>query len=340
MGYLAEMTEQKPPLNKYLRRLLDAQFSSLTHAASVAGIPAERLRSALRRNTFNVSDLELILAAVDVSDPAKIISDHEFDEARRYARRDDEQTAPALNAHVSRSKNEDPHDASLSVMYASLEKLQLIARADGELEPLVLTLYESWADETTMFLFLHKNEEPVEWTPDWEPIRRSLIDVVLQKGGNVIYVVSTADDVTGEHIADDKIDKNFQRFAGRLTREGFDADRGPSSGFVALIRVPHCSYCVPDQKPALFLWRNDERRLMKRAFITADIPITIDLEGTAGTIVIPQPATTASHMVDFVDDLVSRLTQDPESNFSSQVRMQSVPSMEGKGIVQKLAGLI
>lgn len=322
------MPSEKPDLNQFLREKLNEKFGSLRRAAETVGMPYERLRMALRRNTFNLDDLDALCSHLEDVSSEELSAGYSFDEARSYVRADD----------PKKSAESDPYERSLIKMRDAFQGLKKIAKSDGELEPVVLDLFEAWHADMTMFLFYHRSNEPVEWDPQWRSIRTSLNSVLL-KGGNIIYVVETADEVSGEPSASDDIDLKFNRFVSRLIRENDTSSRDSYKGRVVLVRVPHCSFCVPDQKPSLFAWReNDDLKL--RAFTTADIPETLDGHGTAGTIIIPQPAAIADKMLSYLDNVVSRYHETDSAEISPAVRLRSFPEHNDDANIQRLARII
>jgi hypothetical protein len=156
-----------------------------------------------------------------------------------------------------------------------------------------------------MVLFCHATSQPIEWNSDQVSLMKQLAHA-LDQGAIIIYVMET--DLEGsfrhEDVGYDRVDRQFDKYLNRL-----DSWRESDAGFIALIRVRHCPFCVPFQKPALFtvVAEDDGESNSHHSVTTVGVPELSNGEGDLGTAVLPQRDEVAHAMRDYLMDMVFQL---------------------------------
>lgn len=107
-----ETQTQKQSLAEYLRQELEKQFGSVPKASDTLGLPYERLKKALQRNSFSGADLAILLPEMSGTELEAKFS---FACVRSYE-------------HVNRERAAVPRDVGLSLRKEGLspEDVQLI----------------------------------------------------------------------------------------------------------------------------------------------------------------------------------------------------------------------
>lgn len=81
---MSNSTAVKPKLADVLRTQLEESYGSVTKACEVQRLPYERIRKALQRNRFSLSDLEALLPEKDIE---KLQREFEFTLVRPYGQK-------------------------------------------------------------------------------------------------------------------------------------------------------------------------------------------------------------------------------------------------------------
>jgi hypothetical protein len=138
----------------------------------------------------------------------------------------------------------------------------------------------------------------------------------------------------------DNVDRDFDRFVERLR----SACPEPK-GFVALLRVPRCAFCIPFQKPGLFSrYASEDELAANYAFTTVEIPETSEGKGNLGTAVLPQRDRVAHAMRDYMFDLVAHVQKharevaaDPDGELrEAPFHFRSYPELEEADLVERI----
>lgn len=320
------MTGSPEDLALALKEQLTGKHGSIAQAAGDLGIPYERLKQSLRRSRFSAADAQLliedVMPGVTLDDLKR---DYGFEPARAYS--GGAATAP-------QSADGDPFSEALQPLYSSLPILKKEAKG-GVLNPVVSDIYAAWQTEMSMILFCDGSIDPVEWDANYKEARTNLNDA-LCKGGIIVYVASNYDDSSGTSSSRDRIDQKFDSFWSRL-REEHPNPAPELTGFVALLRAPRCSFCIPFQKPSLFT-RRENGNTSIRAFTTIDIPETVDGESYTGVICIPLTRQVAKGMVEYLD----LLTMDMQTSSDGRgiCRVKSYPEHDDAEIISRIRGII
>lgn len=313
----APMSEKADRLSDALRAQLELSHTSITHAAGEADIPYDRLKKALQANRFSRADLDSLRRVLPDDFNFEKYSYHP---ARTY-----------VMGGAGSESEPDEFFVGIKDMYTSFAQLKRVAKG-AELGPIVSDLYRNWVPQMSMVLFMHPDYTPLEWSPA-NRADKSNIYQLLKAGGRIVYVAGLSEATRGG--APDAVEKKFMSFCSRLAEEAADGDPDPT-GFVALLRVPHCIYCIPFQKPSLFTFAEDGV-VQIRAFTTIEVPETTDGESTAGTIVVPQTKAAAEARVSYIDELTFELLNGQEP---CAFQARSFPDLEAKEIVRRIRGVI
>jgi hypothetical protein len=285
----------------------------LLQATGLAGLPYERVRKAIYRGRISEDDLS---ALIEVTDCLSELSADDI-----------EKMYPGSVTKLKRRKRTDDYgkdekfSSALSEMYKFYPRLRSLAKQ--KLYDQVSTLYQNWPDEMAMVLFCHEKEAiPIEWDPKNKEAQKHML-LALEAGGAIIYVLESQPGSDFDKW-DDRFELLIDRVASSAEEAGIEEGNG---GFVALLRVPKCSYCQPFVKPTLFSApRDEDDDLARRAVLALRIPKSIDGKDVAGSMFIPQGDAMAKAMADFVGDNAVFLYR--ESGPTSGYRWQSYPKME------------
>jgi len=297
---------QKPPLDRFIRRGLQDKFGTLQSAAAACGLTYDRLRKILSLNKYSAHDLSLIASALKL-ETQHLRANYEFEESKKYG-----------DNTVETPRERDSALESLDPLFEDYDGLKRLARKFGPLTPVVSNLYAGWDPRVTMVLFSHPSSYPIEWDIAERNARSSLIEAA-RKGAHILYVLESSEEYTGApRTGEDETDRAFERFVSRLSRENGAQEADAFSGLIALIRVPHCPFCVPFQKPTLCFWpekqeleKNGEGSravadLKRVAITTASIPERIESNSVAGVLLVPQQKEFADAMMKYLDDFCAK----------------------------------
>ena len=276
----------KPEFGPFVRKTLIARHGSLAFAAERLGISYERLKKAIQRNRFSASDIEIMLPERSYEDWAK---DYHFSFSRRHGSSE----APAPDA--------DTFDL-FEKIEAGFHAYQRGVR-DTDFSEFVRDLYRKIGSDgysiQSMVLFCHVTSQPVEWSPQHDDLLNQLSHAI-DKGATIIYVMEC-------DLVKDNIDSQFEKHLRRL-KSLCASDSETEKGFIALIRVARCAFCIPYQKPALFSKYGDNDVIAKHyALTTVNLPERIDGEIFLGTAVLPLENVVAHAMRDYLFELVDKI---------------------------------
>lgn len=286
-------------LNEYLRARIAEKHKTIVAAADAFGIPYERLKKALQINRFSKSDLDSIQLGLGEKNFGKGGERFEFTVSESYTRSAPEPGLPRPGTH-------DDFLEAIEPLFHSHKGLKSLARGN-ELSPVVSKLYESWLDGMLMVLFCEEDFEPLEWTARNTEVRANLRKA-LRSGGIVIYVFEGSDELTGEENDMKSVTRRFNSFVSKMKTECSEDGLDEYPGFVALLILPHCPFCVPHQKPTLVSIGDDDLGTnIPLAFLGLDVPDTKDgyANSVTGSIIIPQKNEVAQRMSRFLDEFTT-----------------------------------
>ena len=298
------MSEDLPPLGPFLRDTLIARHGSLPAAAEKHGVSYERLKKSIQRSRFAEIDLEILLPERSCEE---LKAEFSFELTRRHS------VSGAL-------KPGNDKFTMFAELEAGLRSYQRGVR-ETNFNKFVGDIYENIGNRNvawiqSMVLFCHETSKPVEWEPENIHLLKKLAEIVCA-GGTVIYVmeIDLENSVMPDNdIVNDNIDRQFRRRLDRLKifcDEIFKETGEAPKGYVALIRAPRCSFCIPFQKPALFSrYAHDGEGYEHYALTTVEIPERIDGKNILGTAVLPLPERTAYAMQQYVFELERHIRSD------------------------------
>ena len=275
-------------LGAHVRDTLITRYGSMAAAAERLDFDYDRLRKAVQRNRFSAHDIEMLFPGTSVEE---LKGKFEFNFSRRGS--------------LSVASHESRFD-----VYQTIETgFRSFQRGVREIDfsNFVRDLYEKLGVSEAaqaMTLFCDRTSQPLEWNGDQVGLMQKL-GFALDQGAVIIYVMEA--DLSGSIRSrdippEDIIDLDFDRYLGRLDRFREESDKG----FIALVRVRKCPFCIPYQKPALFscVTADDSEPNHHHALTTVDVPERSAGVGFLGTAVLPQREEVANAMRDFLIDLV------------------------------------
>lgn len=218
------------PTRLRLKDVILAEFNekqtSIAKAASARGLQVDRLKRSLRQNRFSEADLRKLMPGVPLE---QLLENYEFETLRDYGAR----------PRISRGGVFVLFDA----LTASFQHLQAAAKVD--ITEFVDELYHKMGSNHAMFLFCDETLQPIEW--DSESVRpRKLLAERIADGASIFYVTKSNWN-PGEKFEDFWSDIKEKIEKARVGKK--------KSGVLALLRVSQCSFCIPYQKPTLFVQR-------------------------------------------------------------------------------------
>lgn len=298
----------KPDLGAHVREVLSARYGSLYAAADQLEFPYQRLKKAVQRSSFSTQDLEILL-------PGKNVMALKEEFSFNFSRRAD----PSADRPSNSFDLYQPIEAGFRSFQRGVRDIDFSKFVDSLYENIGVSL-----SVQAMTLFCASSSQPLEWSN--EQAQKKLAHA-LKEGGIIIYVMET--DLIGTTRSDDipidDLDRQFFKFLDRLDdlrdddlRDDEVHDDKPA-GFVALVRVRKCAFCVPFQKPALFSCVPSDESVPARhhALTTIGVPEQSTGEGELGTAVLPLRSEVASAMRDYLIDLIRDLKKadPPKSEF-------------------------
>lgn len=290
----------KKELGPYIRETLITRYGTLAVAAEHLGFSYERVKKAIQRNRFSAADLEMLLPDRNHEDLSK---EFHFNLARRHS-----------GEPVDPGSERFDLFSSLETGFRSFQR----GVRETDFGEFINDLYNKIGAEQSvqsMVLFCHDSSRPVEWNP--EEVRLLFqLHHAIRNGAMIIYLMECdlENTVNPKPLREDNVDRHFKRVVGRLKRLSQDdpPDPGTPTGFVALLRVPRCAFCIPYQKPALFSrYKGDGNAEppLHYALTTTEIPERIDGAECLGTAVIPLTNVIAHAMRDYLFELREYITE-------------------------------
>lgn len=302
-----------------LRAKIDNDYTSVAQAAAESGVQYDRLKRSLNKNRFRRSDLELLWPEATWEE---LQSTYEFGEWGAY-----------------QAKSEFVRDGQFVLFEPLRKSYDLLQEAANKLDitKLVDHLYEKISNDQAMFLFCHPTKEPIEW-------EQQKVDYIpklahrLAEGGNIFYIMESdvLDDFLPDPQAQDDCDRRFRGFLRDIEHSISSIDNRADGklGTIALLRVARCRFCIPYQKPALFVERSSQ---LYHALTTVDLPKTQDGEGDGGTVIVPQRNTVANKMREYLWNMVCFLESGPDVS-SGDFHATSYPQIEKDDLVKLIKG--
>ncbi|GEM_PF-6754924 len=296
----------RPRLSTSVQVALKRDYSSIAHASERLGLSYERLKKALQRNRFSEEDLKALIPGESIE---ALRAKYDFEISRGYPELSKRMGKPRTPPAPAGSENAD----LLGELKSPFKWLHAAANATV-FDEFVGDMYKNMGPNTSMVLFCHDTAVPIEW----EEENAELLDGVcsaINKGAVIIYVVESdlINYVVHKKVPPDNIDGKFQWYLKDVRRRcASTADPSGSRGFIALLRVPHCAFCIPYQKPALFITRDGEKKSY-RALTTIQLSKTVNgaQDRKGDTVVLPQAVDVASTMVKYLRQLIYHLDEDP-----------------------------
>lgn len=342
------MADVKPPLADAIRKRLTDAHGSVSKACDKLGLPYERIKKALQRNRFSPDELSALWPG-RASESLK--GDYEFIYAEPHFRLTQDEIASRL---VGAKRN----DSSFNVLEKIEPAFHSLIKSAGmtDFSGFVEDLYQQKLDKaTSMVLFCDAASIPIEWNKSdrhFKPIIERQARA-LRAGATILYIMESrrADEVLGQaDQAPDGVDDNFEWFLRHLALNHFESEE--PNGFIALLRVPHCSFCIPYQKPTLFTKDASSSGSppapnYRYALTTIGLPETIDGAGDSGLIVAPLQQNVADAMINYLQQLLYDLHSTKKTELAkSPLRWRCFPGHEKDGkdtldsLLTKLRGIL